>query len=139
MSTNLTRPMRKPWAISGMTCAEGKGWRLESGQFDSTVVLFDRRAAVGAHAQRHHMLLSAGEPPRLHSTQPNSQYSPSLGMMQLRTYNARTRAPLMVVHPALSSPLMPSVVNAVLMTSPQKGATSSLQSVVLMSADDGQE
>lgn len=40
----------------------------------------------------------------------------------------------MVVHPALSSPLMPSAVKALLITSPQKGATSSDQSAVLMSA-----
>lgn len=45
-----------------------------------------------------------------------------------------TRAPLMVVHPALSSPLTPSALKALLMTSPQNGATSSDQSVVLMSA-----
>ena len=40
----------------------------------------------------------------------------------------------MVVHPALSSPLTPSALKALLMTSPQNGATSSDQSVVLMSA-----
>ncbi len=45
-----------------------------------------------------------------------------------------TSAPLMVVHPALSSPPMPSAVKALLITSPQKGATSSDQSAVLMSA-----
>jgi hypothetical protein len=45
-----------------------------------------------------------------------------------------TSAPLMVVHPALSSPDTPSAVKALLMTSPQKGATSSDQSAVLMSA-----
>lgn len=41
--------------------------------------------------------------------------------------------PLMVVQPALSSPQMPSLVNALLTTSPQKGATSLDQSAVLMS------
>lgn len=41
-----------------------------------------------------------------------------------------TSAPLIVVQPALSRPDTPSAVKALLMTSPQKGATSADQSVV---------
>ena len=43
-----------------------------------------------------------------------------------------TASTLMVVHPAWNRPDKPRVVSADLMTAPQKGATSSLQSAVLM-------
>ena len=45
-----------------------------------------------------------------------------------------TSAPLIVAHPACSSPATPCAVSAERMTSPQKGATSSDQSAVRTSA-----